>query len=230
MSINVNKLKKTEILWLYNHHCKAHQHRFLEHLQCFEKEYDSLEECPLPKPRTGFLDIETSDLNAAFGYMFSYAIKELDGKILGRRLQSSEIRDYIFDKQLVAECVADIRKFERIVVYYGRDRRFDVPFVRSRSLKYGIPFPSWRDLCVVDCYDLVRNKMRLRYNRLASACEFLDIPHKAHPMHPPQWTRAMAGNDKALQYIWKHNVEDVESLERLWKKLERFGSTYQPSI
>jgi len=92
--MNLNRLKKSEILWLYNHSCK-HGHRYTEHIKCYlsEKPDDS----PVNQKVAAF-DIETSNLKATFGIVFSYAFKQTDGTILGRAVTPKEMNKGILDK------------------------------------------------------------------------------------------------------------------------------------
>ena len=69
----IHRLKKKEILWLYEHHCK-HGHRYLEHYNCYLQEHPEVIE------KVGFLDIECSNLDANWGVMLSYCIKVKGGE------------------------------------------------------------------------------------------------------------------------------------------------------
>jgi uncharacterized protein YprB with RNaseH-like and TPR domain len=222
----VKQLKKSEIEWLNEHRCR-HSHTYLEHYNCFIEEKP--EDCPFSE-EVGFFDIEASNFNADFGYLLSYAIKRKDGEIYGRALTGKEIRNYVFDKELVQECCEDLKRFHRIIVYYGTDYRFDIPFLRTRAIKYGHEFPLYKDIYVQDAYSLVKAKLKLHRNRLESVCIEFDIPAKEHKLIPDIWQKAMAGHDESLQYIWLHNKEDVISLEKLWVKLESYTLKSKRSI
>ncbi|MCG6536345.1 MAG: ribonuclease H-like domain-containing protein, partial [Syntrophales bacterium LBB04] len=118
------------------------------------------------KERVGYFDIEASGLNATFAYMFSYCIIGSDGSQCGRVLTPSEIRTGKFDEKLTEEMARDLRKYHRIVTYYGGDHRFDLPFVRTRSIKHGVDFPLYKEVYATDLYPIVRNKLKLHSNRL----------------------------------------------------------------
>jgi len=221
------KLLKREMIWLGEHLCKKHSTSYLSHYQCFLDEKP--EDCPFWE-RVGFLDLECSNLHADFGMIFSYAIKELDGEIIGRVVTQEEMLSYKFDRDLVAEAVDNLKKFHRIVVHYGKPGRFDIPFLKTRALLYGIDFPKYKEIYVEDTYDMAKRNLRLHRNRLESICEFFDIPAKAHKMSPKMWQRAQSGDPKALDWVWKHNVEDVESLEKVWKLLNEFEPRRNTSV
>ena len=219
----VAKIKKKDLIWLSLHKCK-HRHSFLEHYECF------LKEMPRQEERIGFLDIEASQLNADFGFILCYAIKERKGPIILRVATPKEIRSGEPDKRILKQFVTDARTFDRLVVYYGTDHRFDIPFLRTRALYYGLNFPSLREIKVTDVYPMVRNKLRLHRNRLESAIKFFGIPGKEHELLPGVWMRATVGDKKAIDWIAKHNIEDVESLEKLFELLVPFVNVIDASI
>lgn len=221
---DISKFTKEELIWLSTHTCK-HGHKYINHYTCYAKERNKMRQ-----ERIGFLDIESSDLNANFGVVLSYAIKELDGSVVGRVLTPEEIKGGEYDKTLMKECVRDMVKFDRLVGFYCKNRRFDFPFIRSRCLKHRVWFPTYKDIIVTDVYDMAKTKLRLRSNRLQSVCEFLDIPSKGHKLDPDNWRRCLAGDQKALDYVWTHNVEDVVSTEKVWRRLVEFQAPSKSSI
>src|SRR4030042_2778794 len=145
---NLNRLKKEEIIKRHFWKC-VHGHTGLEHPKCYEQENHIGE-------KIGILDIETSELTAPWGIVLSYCIKKLDGEILGRCLTSEELEILDSDKQIIQECVNDMRKFDKLVVYYGGDYRFDIPFLRSRAIqrKYNIKFPEYKEIKILDLYPI----------------------------------------------------------------------------
>ena len=214
----VRALRKKDVEWLASNRCK-HSHTFLEHYQCFISEQPEM--CPFVE-KVGYLDIETTDLVANYGYMTSYAIKLKDGGIIGRTLTQREIRSFVFDEKLVEECCNKLRDFHRIVVYYGSDYRFDIPFLRTRAIKYGLDFPLYKEVFVQDVYSAVKAKLRLTRRSLEVACRTFEIPTKETRLTYPVTIKAMTGDKASLDTIWQHNIEDVISLEILWEKLEPY--------
>ena len=223
-SVNYNRLNKDAILWLYNHRCK-HRVRYAEHPNCFLAE----QEAGITE-KVGFIDIETTGLQAQFGYIFCFALKELDGDMFARSITSQEIRTYKFDKGVILSFLEAVKGYDRLVGYYSKDNRFDMPFLRTRALKWGLDFPGWRDILFTDVYDLVRGKLKLNRNRMEVACELVGIPSKQHRLNPDVWQRGQAGDPKSLDYILTHCKEDVVALEALYKRLENFGRPDRASI
>jgi len=168
----------------------------------------------------GYLDIEASQLNANFGWMYSWAIKtagkaKVDYAIVTRQ----EILNGVLDKRIIQELVDKIKEFTLIYTYYGS--RFDIPFIRTRALEWGIEFPAYGEINHRDLYYLVRSRMKLHRNRLENACDLLGIKGKTH-LEPKMWVLANTGNKEALQYILKHNIYDVKILEELHERLAKF--------
>lgn len=227
MIVPVRQLRKLDLEWLGTHRCKAHGHTFLSHYECYVKEQP--DDSPF-KERVGYFDIEASGLNATFAYMFSYCIVGSDGSLCGRVLKPGEIRSGKFDEQLTQEMADDLRKYHRIVTYYGGDHRFDLPFVRTRSIKHGVDFPLHKEVYATDLYPIVRNKLKLHSNRLEVVCKFFGIPAKTHPMEPEGWCKAQSGDEKWLQYIWDHNVEDCESLQKAYELIIPYANVGRTSI
>ena len=226
MRAPIHQLKKEEIQWLATHYCR-HSHTYLEHYSCYLKE--------VPEggfiEKIGFFDIETTGRSSEFDFILSYAIKEArKKKILGRTIKREEIEKRIFDKNLIKEMISDLRKFHRIVVHWGADKRFDLPFSRTRALIHGLEFPLYKEIYVVDTWAILKNKFSFSRNRLGWVCEQLKIPAKNYPLNPRIHQRASLGDEKALKYVWKHNVEDVVSLELLYERIKDYALIGKRSI
>ena len=169
-----------------------------------------------------------SNFQADFGIVFSYCIKELGGELIANVIKPKEIRNGSYDKRLIKEFIEDLKKFDRIVGYYAK--KFDIPFLRARTVYYNLRFPPYGTHFFNDVYYLVKNRLQLHRNRLEDACRYFDIPCKTHPLVPTIWLKAMKGDRKALDYILEHNKEDVLSLEALWKKIYMYGLIGRRSI
>lgn len=224
-SREIAALTKQEIIWLASHRCQ-HGHKYLSHGECYKREILNFKE-----ERVGILDIESSNLDADFGFILSYAILDAKtGAVLGRTIAPEEIADGGYDRNICRDLVSDMLRFDRIVGYYIKDRRFDIPFIRSRCLCNSVQFPEYGSVKITDVYDLVKNKMKLGRSSLASACSFLGITAKTHPLTGKKWLDARTGKKDGLDWVWKHNVEDVKSTLKLWNMLKEFGKKQKTSI
>lgn len=219
----IKKLKKSEILELATKRCK-HGETLLAHPNCIE------DADPKYREKIGFLDIEATNLKANFGYMFTYCIKELDGPMIANSVTQEEILTYKFDKRLVKDLCCDLRKFDRVVVHYGSDYKFDLPFVRTRAVHFHLDFPLYKEVAVSDTHAMLKAKFKFHNNRLETACDFFDIPSKGHRLQGEIWCKALAGHPASLKYILTHNKEDVISLEELYKRIISYSRETKRSI
>ena len=198
-----------------------HRHLYHEHPNCF------LEEQGL-KTKIGYLDIESSNLKANFGIMLSYCIKDNDNNtIYGSVITKAELMNGVLDKRLVEECIRDMQSFDKIITYYGT--KFDIPFIRSRALYWGIQFPEYSTINHKDCYYMVRAKLCIHRNRLEDACRLMGITGKTH-IDSQYWIKALTGDRESLDYILDHNKKDVIILEKLYKRLKVYVKDSNRSI
>ena len=225
--INLNRLKKSDILWMFNHRCKKHGMPYTEHPKCFFDEHPS--DAPFVE-KIGFLDIETSDLKANIGHMYSWCIKELDGEILGGLITKSEIERGVYDKRILKECINAMRQFDRIIVFFGGDMRFDVPFLRTRSVYYDLDFPIYKEIQLLDLWLIIKRRFKLSRSSLQAACSFFGIPSKQHQMEYETWMRARTGHKPSLELIYEHNKEDVVSTESLYKRVIAYSNIPRSSV
>ncbi len=201
---------------LAKRHCEAHGHTYLEHYQCY------LKEVPQAAPeRVGFFDIEASNLDADYGQMLCWCIKESGtNTIYESRLTTKDVQMEIEDKRITQECVDTFKKFDRIVTYYGTG--FDIPFVRARALITGVDFPEYGTLLHRDLYYLIRNKFKLSSRRLENACRQLLGSTEKTRIDAKFWRQAVSGKQKSIDYIVDHCRKDVLDLERLYEKTKQY--------
>lgn len=225
MKLDLASLKKEKIVWLGTHTCKTHRVNFLEHPKCYQRENPEAE-------RIGFLDIEASNLDADFGIMLSYCIKEYGrNKIYSRTITLGDIRKSKAgdeDKAVVRSCIEDIKKFNRVVTWYGA--RFDIPFTRTRALMTGVKYPELGSLYHNDIYYFAKHKLKLSSNRLENVCRtILGRTLKTH-IEQRFWRGGMRGDTKSLRYILDHNRRDVIDLEAIWRAIDGLWTKRNTSI
>ena len=228
-TIEVNNMLKVEMLDRHNFRCK-HRHNGFEHPAC----YDAAKKCG---ERIGFLDIESGgSLDADWGFLLTYCIKKLDGPIIKRSITPAEVRKPLMsggtkDKKLLEKFCKDVWEFDTLVVYYGKDtggryQRHDIPFLRTRAAKWGVEgFPTWKQMKIIDLFDIVKAKFKLSKRSMANACRLFGIKAKGSPFNMEVWQDALAGHQAALDYIMKHNIQDIISTEELFKKLMPYRGT-----
>lgn len=207
-------------MWRCRHH-----HTGISHPACWHEyilEYGS------KQLKIGYLDIEANGLQGDFNYMYSWAIKTR-GKNEVRSECLTVPKDLIskrFDRDLVKHLLEAMREYDLLVTYYGTG--FDIPFIRTRALKWGLDFPAYGEIKHHDLYYVVKSKLKLHRNSLFAVTAILNIDEKT-PLKPNTWQEAMVDQTK-MNYILKHNVQDVIVLEQAHDKLMKFMKGMKRSL
>jgi len=74
----------------------------------------------------------------------------------------------------------------------------------------------------VDLYYVARHRLKLHSNRLAVVAETLFGESEKTRVVGPIWTRAVAGDKEAMDYIVEHCIIDVDVLEQVFERLRGF--------
>lgn len=223
--IPIRKLLKRDIVWLAEHNCKAHNHSYLSHYNCFLREKPSMS--PLTE-KVGIFDIETTGLKCSYSHMLCWCIKEQGTDIIHEDLLTrKEVRDKN-DKRIIKSAVKEIKKYDRIIGWFSS--RFDLPYVRGRAIYHNIEFPTYKELYQTDLYYIARSKLAMHSNRLGAVCQFFGIEAKNHPMTPELWAKAGAGNKEALNTVLEHCREDVVSTDSCYEMLNKYSAENKRSI
>ncbi len=207
----IPRMTRKEIEFLHLHRCKAHGHRYLEHYGCFlAEQHETQKIC--------FFDIETSNFKADWAIMLSYSIlDDKTNKILGRAIFPEELKKGKFDKDLIAEMIDDLKKFDVIVGYYST--KFDLPFARTRAIITGNKdFPVFGETQHTDVYYIVKSKFgALSSRRQENAAKMLVGKTEKTHINPTIWLKALVMHDQAaLNFIWDHNNRDVRDLKKIY--------------
>jgi len=221
----ITRMTRAEIESAYLHRCKAHGHRFLEHWGCF------LAEQAQPQ-RIGFFDIETSNFKADWAIMLSYSIlDDATNKIFGRAIRPAELSSGLFDKKLVADMIADMKRFDMVVGYYST--KFDLPFARTRAIITGNKdFPTFGMLQHRDAYYIVKSKFAaLSSKRQENAAKMLVGKTEKTHINPTIWLKALITHDQpSIDFIWDHNNRDVRDLKEIYYTVIPFVKNGSKSI
>jgi len=224
MKPNQHLMLKKDLLKYNTGHCR-HGHRYCEHPNCWWVEQKK-------KPKVGYLDIETSNLDANYGMILTYCILDDDtSKILEGVIDIKDVRKGLFDKNLCKQLIQDILKFDIIKGYWSTG--FDIPFIRSRSLRWRYNFPIYKSIDHKDIYYMVKRLLKLNNNKLETATQFLNIKGKNH-INGETWMKAYMCDgkeqEKSIAEILDHNRRDVIILRRVDKRLEEFDRGIVKSI
>jgi uncharacterized protein YprB with RNaseH-like and TPR domain len=173
--------------------------------------------------RIGYLDIEATNLNADFGYILCWAIKDKHTKTIYKDvIKRADILKFDFDKNVIKSLLNAIKEFDILYAHYGGDRRFDIPFIRSRALKHNLEneLPKQMECYIMDTWVIARNKLKLHNNRLDSIARHLGIKMQKTHLDSDIWMRAALGDDKSLKYVLDHNLKDALITQKVHERLE----------
>lgn len=161
------------------------------------------------------LDIETTDLAADRGVVLCvcYESSKYPGKIV--TLRNDEVSPAWRkgrrgdDKEIVRRTCRLIEAHDVVVAHNGV--RFDLPFLRTRAMRWGLP--ALGEPKVVDPLNILWRKHRLRSNRLGALSDILGLSDKKTPLDLSVWADAMLnGSRRAMNLIVEHCVADVRVL------------------
>jgi len=217
---NIKNASATQYQWLYEHGCD-HRHRFSKHFSCFLKEYDI-------KEKIGFLDIETSNLKANFGIVLCWCILADDGTLYQDWLTKKDVMSGTEDKRVVRTCVETMQTFDRVCGHYST--YFDIPFLRTRSLIHGLPFPGVGTLYHTDVWRMAKSKLCLHSNRQDVIAESLYGKTDKTRISHPHWRKAVMGNEDSCMEVLDHCQKDVSDLKRNYYTLLPYVRPVRSSI
>lgn len=212
----------------------VHRHTIDEHPSCFkqgrvkEKDNKKTKEPWYSGKRVAYLDIETSNLYADFGVILSWCLKfRGDDDIQYGLITKEELFDLEFDRRVVKELVNALKDVDILVTYFGKP--FDLKYIRSRALYWGIDFPAYGTLFHWDLYYHVKRDFRISSNRLKTITHFLGIDGKTD-IDWEVWNKARYGDKKALKEVLAHNKGDVIILEELHDRIGEFSKWIKSSL
>ncbi len=195
--------------------------------------WGSTKQLAIQEMKVGYLDIETTNLQADFGIILCWYIKEKDKNCYDHSIiTKEEMITYKFDKRVVNDLLEAIKKYDILYVHYGSDRRFDIPFIRTRAYANNLEhkLPRRMEKYILDTYPIARNKLRLHSNRLDSIADLLGIKIQKTRLSPRIWNLARAGHSESLAYVALHCKRDVEILEKVHEKLSIVESPIYKSM
>ena len=160
--------------------------------------------------------------------MYCYCIKDSQSDRIYQKIVNKRTLAKDLDKHVIEGCIKDLKKFDRIVTFYGA--KFDLPFVRTRATYWQLPFPFYKTLLHTDIYYIVRNKFRIHSNRLETAYNTLVGKSRKTHFGRDYWIRAMQGDKESLSYILDHCRRDVLDLEELYNVIQDFAMKRDLSI
>lgn len=197
-----------------------HRHTGLEHPMCW---YRFLQE-HMDQIKIGYWDIETSNIDADFGWIISWAIKPRDeDRVEGYVLQKKDFKLPEADYNACLKLVEALSKYDMIVTWYGS--KFDRRFAFTRVLINGLQWFPPKTKIHLDLYYQAKRLLKLSSLRLKAVGETFEsfgLTEKT-AINRKVWRTISRKYDKeALAEIWDHNYRDVVLLEQIHKILEPY--------
>ena len=209
MKESLERKSAKEIRWLASHKC-THRHTFINHPRCYNG---------LWKERIGFLDIETEALNADYGIIFSYCIKDNDSKkIYEDAITKDDIRKWgkvaQEDTRLLRNLVRDMSNFDRLVGHFSS--LFDLPFIRTRAVMCKVGYPEYGVYCQSDTWRILKTKFKLSRNSLESGTRNLLGKTRKNHLSLKLKHGCLRGDRKSIEETLVHNRRDVLDTQDLF--------------
>lgn len=173
--------------------------------------------------RTGVFDLETSNLDADYGVLLCAVIKASDSKklITLRTDDNLSWQDGFRgnDKEIVSATADLLSGFDVLVAHNGT--RFDIPFLRTRLLRWGLP--RLPDIKVVDPCSILWRKFKLHRNSLAALIDHLGLVERKTPLDMSVWSDAVLnGSRGSMDKIVKHCQQDVKVLAEAFNAVKPY--------
>jgi uncharacterized protein YprB with RNaseH-like and TPR domain len=220
-----SKLTRDQIIWLAKNKC-SHHHSYLEHTGCYKGNFETTE-------KLAFLDIECSNLKADWGIVLTWCLKPAGKKaILTGCIKKSDIKRWGAegkeDTRILKELVKALKGFDRCITHYGS--RFDLGYIRARSVFCGIEFPTFGALYQTDTWMIMRKKFTVSRNTLENGSRFLAGGTNKTRLTLPVMHGALRGEQWALDEMLHHNKFDVIDTENLYNAINPYIKITKSSI
>lgn len=178
--------------------------------------------------RSCVFDLETSSLEADFGVILCGVVLPDGGepKVFRADTLNKKWSKCRSDDSAVVLAIAEELKQYQVLVGHNA-KWFDLPFIRSRLMRWGLPpFPEPR---LIDPLLIARNHLRHKFNGLDSLAKFLGVKDQKTDVLGDTWMRAsLDGDRKAMDEIVEHCRLDVLILERVFVKLRAYMGQINP--
>ncbi len=217
---NIRRANSQQLDWLLKWRCQ-HRHNGVRHFNCFTKEFGI-------KEQVGWLDIETSNLKANFGIVLCWCILAEDDTLYQDWLTKKDVLSGSEDKRVVSTCIDTMQSFDRVVGHYST--YFDIPFLRTRALIHGIPYPEFGTLLHTDVWRMAKTKLCLHSNRQDVIAESLYGKTVKTRISHPHWRQAMMGNEESCMEVLNHCQKDVLDLKKNYETLLPYVRITKSSI
>jgi uncharacterized protein YprB with RNaseH-like and TPR domain len=166
-----------------------------------------------------FLDIECSNLSADIGQIVAMGI------IKDNKKEVRFVEDLEDEKEVLNWLKKELEDCELVVSWYGS--KFDIPFVVTRAVINNIDLSKLLKIPSLDVCEFCKKNLLFSKNNLSDISKVLDIPKNREIGGKDilkLYLKAIRGDKKAKEEIIKHCLDDLEALEKIFKKLEPYLS------
>ena len=186
--------------------------------------------------KIGYLDIETSGLNADFDIMLSWAnlIRDVKTGKIETEYDHVEKKDFeyayknkdadLVDESIVYSVLKSMAKCDLLVGHWfiGKHRH-DIPFIRSRCVINRVPgFPKHKRIRYGDTQKWGSQIYRLHSNGLDSIARMFDLSMHKTPLDGKTWKNACLGIKDDINKVVKHNIIDVKLTHGIHLGMEEY--------
>jgi len=166
-----------------------------------------------------FLDIECTNINADIGQITAVGIIKEDKrevKFVGSLEEEKEVLNWL--KKELENC-------DLIITWYGS--KFDIPFILTRALINNIDMSKLLKIHSLDLCEFCKRNFLFSKNNLSEISKSLNIQKNKEISGKDVlrlYIKALKGDKKAREEIIKNCLDDLETLEKIFKKLEPYLS------
>ena len=160
-------------------------------------------------------DLETSNLKADFSILLSAVVKPYGQTPVVFRADAYPAwqNDRSNDYAIVRDIATELAKHAVIITHYGSSGHFDLPYLRAKMVKHGLPILP--PMFGIDTYRIAKANFAVSSRRLKSLGYYFGLGDKTD-VEGSLWNEAAYnGSKEALDQIVEHNVQDCVLLENL---------------
>jgi hypothetical protein len=194
------------------------------------KNDDSVLEVKAPK-RKLFIDIESS-FNIVSSWRIGSKINLSHDNIIEEKKiiclsyswdDSDKVQTLSWNSDGDAKLLLEFSKLlnEDVILVGHNSDGFDIPFIRTRCIYHGIPFPA--KLQTIDTLKMARNSFSFNNNKLDYIAKFLGLGEKVSTGGLQLWNDVILKKDKeALKNMIDYCENDVIITKKVYQKLQDY--------
>lgn len=173
--------------------------------------------------RTLYVDIEATDLGAAFGHMLCASFCDEWGNVESYRIDHDPWRGAnLADDSKLAVAIRDRIERDRAIIVGHNFRLYDRPFINARLVLAG-ERPIRGDTMYSDTLFLAGGQnLRLGSRRLETIAKYFKLGEQKTPLDGGTWQLAGVGVPEAMDAVVEHCEADVRVERLAYGKLGQF--------